>query len=93
MSVPDEFREKARKCFERAKCAPDSEYQKLFRDLAVQWLALAVEADASEPPELPSGDQGTAASKSGGSAGRSLGGKQRAFMISVPLFPNPPLGR
>jgi hypothetical protein len=56
--------------FERAKCAPDSEYQKLFRDLAVQWLALAVEADASEPPELPSDDQGIAASKSGGSAAR-----------------------
>jgi hypothetical protein len=71
MSVPDEFREKARKCFERAKCAPDSEYQKLFRDLAVQWLALAIEADAGDPPELPSGDEGKAAGKSGGSAARS----------------------
>jgi hypothetical protein len=59
MSVADEFRAKARTCFERSKRAPDIEYQQLFRDLAVQWLALAAEADASlsiDPLELPPSD-------------------------------------
>jgi hypothetical protein len=70
MSVADEFRAKARKCFERAKRAPDIEYQQLFRDLAVQWLAMAAEADASasiDPPELPPSDEGKPAGESGGS--------------------------
>jgi hypothetical protein len=53
MSVADEFRVKARTCFERSKRAPDIEYQQLFRDLAVQWLALAAEAD------VPPGDKGS----------------------------------
>ena len=62
MSVADEFRAKAITCFERSKRAPDIEYQQLFRDLAVQWLALAGEADASasiDPLELPPGDKGS----------------------------------
>ena len=70
MSVADEFRAKARKCFERAKRAPDIEYQQLFRDLAVQWLAMAAEADASasiDPPELPPSDEGKPAGESCGS--------------------------
>jgi hypothetical protein len=70
MSVADEFRAKARECFERAKRAPDIEYQLLFRDLAVQWLAMAAEADASasiDPRELPRSDEGKPAGESGGS--------------------------
>ena len=47
MPVADEFRAKARTCFERSKRAPDIDYQQLFRDLAVQWLALAAEAGPS----------------------------------------------
>jgi hypothetical protein len=62
--LADEFRAKATKCFERSKRAPDIEYQQLFRDLAVQWLAMAAEADASasiDPLELPPGDEGSGA--------------------------------
>jgi hypothetical protein len=70
MSIADEFRAKARKCFERARRAPDIDYQQLFRDLAVQWLAMAAEADASasiDPPELPPSDEGKPDGESGGS--------------------------
>ena len=61
MSIADEFRAKARKCFERARRAPDIDYQQLFRDLAVQWLVMAAEEDARtsiDPPELPPSDDG-----------------------------------
>jgi hypothetical protein len=76
MSVADEFRAKARTCFERSKRAPDIEYQQLFRDLAVQWLALAAEADAGssiDPLELPASDEEKPAGvrrRSGDSRGR-----------------------
>ena len=76
MSVADEFRAKARKCFERAKRAPDIEYQQLFRELAVQWLVMAAEADARtsiDPPELPPSDEGKPAGESGGSDLRETG--------------------
>jgi hypothetical protein len=56
MSAAEEYRAEAIKCFERAKCMPEIEYQRLFRDLAVQWLALAAEVDASasvDPSTLP----------------------------------------
>jgi hypothetical protein len=69
--LADEFRAKATKCFERSKRAPDIEYQQLFRDLAVQWMAMAAEADASasiDPLELPPGEEG-----SGGSDLRETG--------------------
>jgi hypothetical protein len=68
--LADEFRAKATKCFERSKRAPDIEYQQLFRDLAVQWMAMAAEADASasiDPRELPRSDEGKPAGESGGS--------------------------
>jgi hypothetical protein len=61
MSIADEFRAKARKCFERARRAPDIDYQRLFRDLAVQWLVMAAEEDTRtsiDPPELPPSDEG-----------------------------------
>jgi hypothetical protein len=76
MSVADEFRAKARKCFERAKRAPNIEYQQLFRELAVQCLVMAAEADARtsiDPPELPPSDEGKPAGESGGSDLRETG--------------------
>ena len=57
--------------FRAVKARAGYEYQQLFRDLAVQWLAMAAEADASasiDPLELPPGDEG-----SGGSDLRETG--------------------
>jgi hypothetical protein len=53
MSVAEEFRAKAIKCFERAKSAPDIEYHRIYYNLAVQWLALAAEVDATITGPVP----------------------------------------
>jgi hypothetical protein len=45
MSVAKQFRSKGIECFERASRLEDPEYQRLYYDLAVQWLALAAEVD------------------------------------------------
>jgi hypothetical protein len=47
-SQADEFRAKAAGCFALSKKAPDLEYQRIFYDLAVEWLALAAEAYCRE---------------------------------------------
>jgi hypothetical protein len=52
-SQAEQFRAKADMCFERSKRAPDIEYQQLFRDLAVQWLAMAAEADCKDGHQTP----------------------------------------
>ena len=70
MSVVEEFRTKANECFARASRLADPEYRGLYYDLAVQWLAMAAEADASasiDPRELPRSDEGKPAGESGGS--------------------------
>ena len=40
-----QFRAKAAGCFARSKDVQDPEYQRIFYDLAIEWLAMAVEAD------------------------------------------------
>jgi hypothetical protein len=56
MSIADDFRAKAIQCFERAARASDPAYQRIYRDLAVQWLAWAAEIDGCgivDPAILP----------------------------------------
>ena len=56
MSVAEEFRAKAIECFERARRAQDSEYQRIYYNLAIQWLAWAAEIDGRgvvDPAILP----------------------------------------
>jgi hypothetical protein len=38
-SAAEQFRAKATVCFARSKRVPDPEYQRIFYDLAVEWLA------------------------------------------------------
>jgi hypothetical protein len=47
-SEAEQFRAKATVCFARSKRVLDPEYQRIFYDLAVEWLALAAEADCKE---------------------------------------------
>lgn len=47
-SQAEEFRAKAAGCFELSKKATDPEYQRLFYDLWLEWLALAAEAYCRE---------------------------------------------
>jgi hypothetical protein len=56
MSLAEEFRAKAIGCFERARRAQDSEYQRIYYNLAIQWLAWAAEIDGRgvvDPAILP----------------------------------------
>jgi hypothetical protein len=53
MSVAEEFRAKALACFQQAGRAHEDEYQRLFYDLGVQWLALAAEVDARAAGPVP----------------------------------------
>ena len=56
MSFAEEFRAKAIECFERARRAQDSEYQRIYYNLAIQWLAWAAEIDGRgvvDPAILP----------------------------------------
>jgi hypothetical protein len=46
MSVAKQFQAKGIECFERASRLKDPEYQRVYYDLGVQWLALAAEIDA-----------------------------------------------
>jgi hypothetical protein len=52
-SQAEQFRAKADMCFARSKRVPDSEYQRIFYGLAVEWLALAVEADCKDGHQTP----------------------------------------
>ena len=45
MLVAKQFRSKGSECADRASRLKDPEYQRLYYDLAVQWLALAAEVD------------------------------------------------
>jgi hypothetical protein len=47
-SQAEHFRAKAVECFERSLRVPDYEYQRLYCELAAQWLVLAHEAEADE---------------------------------------------
>ena len=47
-SQAEQFRAKADMCFARSKRVSDPEYRRIFYDLAVEWLALATEADCKE---------------------------------------------
>jgi hypothetical protein len=51
-SQAEQFRAKADMCFARSKRVPDPEYQRIFYDLAVEWLALATEADCKGQTDL-----------------------------------------
>jgi hypothetical protein len=51
-SQAEQFRAKADMCFARSKRVPDPEYQRIFYDLAVEWLALATEADHKNHTDL-----------------------------------------
>jgi hypothetical protein len=53
-SQAEQFRAKADMCIARATRVPgDPEYQRIFYDLAVEWLALAAEADCKEGHQTP----------------------------------------
>jgi hypothetical protein len=52
-SQAEQFRAKADMCIARSKRVPDPEYQRIFYDLAVEWLALAAEADCKEGHQTP----------------------------------------
>jgi hypothetical protein len=41
----EQFRAKAAVCFARSKGLRDPEYRQIFYDLAIEWLAMAAEAD------------------------------------------------
>jgi hypothetical protein len=45
-SAADEFRAKGVDCIKRATCLSDPEHKQFYYDLAVQWIALAAEAEA-----------------------------------------------
>ena len=48
-AISEAYRVKAAECFERAKrLHKSSEYRHLYRDLAIEWLALAAEAEYEE---------------------------------------------
>jgi hypothetical protein len=47
-SQAEQFRAKAAVCLARSQHLPDPEYQRIFYDLAVEWLVLAAEADRKE---------------------------------------------
>ena len=48
-SISEAYRAKAAECFERAKRLHNHpEYRHLYRDLAIEWLALAAEAEYEE---------------------------------------------
>ena len=47
-SEAEQFRAKATVCLARSKRVPDPQYQRIFYDLAIEWLALAAEADCKE---------------------------------------------
>ena len=47
-SQAEHFRAKAVRCLERSLRVPDHEYQRLYCELAAQWLILAQEADSKE---------------------------------------------
>jgi hypothetical protein len=48
-SISEAYRAKAVECFERAKRLHNhTEYRHLYRDLAIEWLALAAEAEYEE---------------------------------------------
>jgi hypothetical protein len=47
-SQAEQFRAKAAVCFARSKRVSDPEYQRIFYNLAVEWLALAAETDCKE---------------------------------------------
>jgi hypothetical protein len=51
-SQVEEFRAKAAGCFALSKKASDLEYQRIFYDLAVEWLALAAEACCREVQQI-----------------------------------------
>ena len=53
MSVAERFRAKGIECFERASRLKDPEYQRIYHDLAVEWLALAIEVDARVSAAVP----------------------------------------
>jgi hypothetical protein len=44
-SQSEHFRAKAAECLDRSLWVPDREYQRLYCELAAQWLILAHEAD------------------------------------------------
>jgi hypothetical protein len=52
-SQAEQFRAKADICFAWSKRLPDPEYQRIYYDLAVDWLALAAEADCKEGHQPP----------------------------------------
>jgi hypothetical protein len=47
-SQSEHFRAKAAECLERSLRVPDQEYQRLYCELATQWLMLAHEAVSKE---------------------------------------------
>jgi hypothetical protein len=44
----EQFRAKAAACFARSKDLHDPAYQRIFYDLAIEWLAMAAEADSKK---------------------------------------------
>jgi hypothetical protein len=44
----EQFRAKAAVCFARCNDLHDPEYQRIFYDLAIEWLAMAAEADCKK---------------------------------------------
>ena len=55
-SQTEQFRAKADMCFARSKRVPDSEYQRIFYGLAVEWLALTIETDCKDSHQIASRD-------------------------------------
>lgn len=47
-SQSEHFHAKAAECLDRSLAVPDREYQRLYCELAAQWLILAHEADCKE---------------------------------------------
>jgi len=47
-SQSEHFRAKAAECLKRSMRVQDAEYQRLYQDLACQWLVLAHEAKSDE---------------------------------------------
>jgi hypothetical protein len=47
-ALAEYFRDKAVECLERSLRVPDPEYQRLYCELAAEWLALAHEAESDE---------------------------------------------
>ena len=48
-SRAEQFRAKAAGCFARSRGLHDPTYQRIFYELAIEWLAMAAEADGSRP--------------------------------------------